>query len=322
MRKRLNCVIVFVLAAVLLLLCGCGAEPAATELGTTEGPETVQPSKAPETPEPTAEITEEPMPTATPTPEPTPEPTPTPPPEPVSAVERMDRETLLTYDTEEIKGGWWFRRQTDHGIPTFGAALESICVKHNTLYLLDTTQPVMYLTFDLGFEAGVTGQILDVLKEYDIKATFFITKDYIKKQPALLQRMIDEGHNVGNHTTTHPDMGAVDVDQLMREFYELHDEMQEVFGYEVHYFRPPKGIISERVLAAADMMGYATVLWSSAYDDWGADKGYQHSYDMVVNNFHNGSVILMHASYPTTAAVLADVLDAAQEQGFSFAPLP
>ena len=234
----------------------------------------------------------------------------------------MDREMLLTYDTTNVKGGWWFRRQQNNGIPTFGEALEGICKKHNTIYLLDTSKPVMYMTFDLGFEAGVTGQILDILKQYNIKATFFITKNYIKKQPALLQRMIDEGHNVGNHTKSHPDMTSVDVDQLMSELYELHDEMQETFGYEVQYFRPPKGLISERVLAAADMMGYQTVLWSSAYDDWGTDKGYQHSYDMIVNNFHNGNVMLLHASYPTTASVLEDVILEAQKEGYSFAPLP
>ena len=70
------------------------------------------------------------------------------------------------------------------------------------------------------------------------------------------------------------------------------------------------------------MMGYQTVLWSSAYDDWGTDKGYQHSYDMIVNNFHNGNVMLLHASYPTTASVLEDVILEAQKEGYSFAPLP
>lgn len=318
--KLFKTLLTFTLLVSLLLWCGC--TPKTTPSEQTEPPAAETPVQTP-TPEPVSTPVE----TETPTPAPTPSPTPTAAPiagptDTSSARSRMDREKLLTYDTTNVKGGWWFRRQQNNGIPTFGEALEGICKKHNTIYLLDTSEPVMYMTFDLGYEAGVTGEILDILKEYNIKATFFITKSYIKKQPALLQRMIDEGHNVGNHTTSHPDMTSVDVDQLMKELYELHDEMQETFGYEVQYFRPPKGLISERVLAAADMMGYQTVLWSSAYDDWGADKGYQHSYDMIVNNFHNGNVMLLHASYPTTASVLEDVILEAQKEGYSFAPLP
>ena len=133
----------------------------------------------------------------------------------------------------------------------------------------------VYLTFDEGYEAGYTAQILDVLKENNVKATFFITAHYMNTQPELVKRMIDEGHIVGNHTVNHKSMPDLSEEQIKDEIMKLHSSIYDKFGYEMKYIRPPMGEYSERTLAIMKNLAYTTVLWSFAYDD--SEDGFWHS---------------------------------------------
>ncbi len=99
-----------------------------------------------------------------------------------------------------------------------------------------------------------------------------MTYDYAEKNPDLIKRMISEGHTVGNHTYSHPSLPDCSPDEMYNELYQLHSYISSEFGYEMYVMRPPMGEFSERVLACARGLGYTTVLWSFAYEDWNPDK--------------------------------------------------
>ncbi len=189
----------------------------------------------------------------------------------------------------------------------------------------------IYLTFDCGYEYTatdangnkyrVTEKILDVLKEKNVKAVFFVTMPYVKDQPDLVQRMIDEGHAVGNHSNNHPVMPTLTIDKMVYEVMSLHEYVKEHFGYEMHLFRFPTGEYSVRALAVLQHLGYKDVHWSFAYGDYTPsnqptlEKGYQ----TVTERHHSGAIYLLHAVSETNAAILGDAIDFFQSKGYNLA---
>ncbi len=170
----------------------------------------------------------------------------------------------------------------------------------------------IYLTFDCGYEyQNLTASILDTLKEKNVKAVFFVTMPYVKQNPELVQRMIDEGHTVGNHSNTHPEMPSLSIDQMVWEVTSLHEYVKEHFGYEMKLFRPPTGAFSTRSLAVVQSLGYKTVHWSFAYADWDTDKQPQEAaaLEKITSSHHSGAIYLLHAVSRTNAAVLGDAID-------------
>jgi len=183
----------------------------------------------------------------------------------------------------------------------------------------DPNVPAVYLTFDEGYENGYTAQILDVLKEKNVRATFFITLAYLNSSPELVQRMIDEGHTVGNHTAFHPSMPKVKLDRAYREVKQLHDAVLSRFGYEMKYFRFPMGESSDRTLALVQEMGYTSVFWSFAYMDWDPEKQPEpaSSRQKIVSYAQPGTVYLLHAVSKTNADILGDVIDDIRAAGLA-----
>jgi len=180
--------------------------------------------------------------------------------------------------------------------------------------------PTVYLTFDCGYEFNnLTADILDTLKEKNIKAVFFVTMYYCKTQPQLVQRMIDEGHTVGNHSNNHPSMPTLSLDDMVYEIMSLHEYVKTNFGYEMTLFRPPKGEYSARSLAVAQTLGYKSVFWSFAYQDWitDAQPDPAKALTTVTGCAHNGCIYLLHAVSATNAAILGDVIDNLQSRGYS-----
>ena len=113
----------------------------------------------------------------------------------------------------------------------------------------NNSKKYIYLTFDEGFEAGYTAKILDTLKEENVTATFFITAHYVNTASDIVQRMIDDGHIVGNHTVNHKSMPELKEETINTEVMKLHQVIYEKFGYEMKYLRPPMGDYSEKTLA-------------------------------------------------------------------------
>ena len=178
----------------------------------------------------------------------------------------------------------------------------------------------VYLTFDEGYENGYTSKILDVLKEKDVSAVFFITLSYAKSEPELVKRMIDEGHVLGNHSARHPNMTTITMEEMYAEVAALHNYVSENFGYDMYLFRPPEGAFSERSLALLQYMCYRTVCWSFAYADWDPANQMEHrkAFERVTRNIHDGEIYLLHAVSETNTAILGDVIDHVRNSGYVF----
>ncbi|MDE6723890.1 MAG: polysaccharide deacetylase family protein [Eubacterium sp.] len=176
------------------------------------------------------------------------------------------------------------------------------------------------LTFDEGYENGYTAQILDTLKEKNVKAIFFCTYDYIKDNPELVHRMINEGHIVGNHSYRHQNFTQIDVETASDEITILHDYVVEQFGYEMTYFRFPEGAFSEQALALTKELGYSSIFWSFAYADWDRENppSNETAYEKITSSVHNGAILLLHAVCKSNAEVLGKAIDNIIEQGYHF----
>ena len=189
---------------------------------------------------------------------------------------------------------------------------------HATFIGEDT--PTVYLTFDCGYEhQNLTAKILDVLKEKNVKAVFFVTLYYCKTQPQLVQRMIAEGHVVGNHSSNHPNIPNLNIDQAVYEIMSLHEYVKTNFDYEMSLFRPPSGCYSERTLAIAQTLGYQSIFWSFAYKDWETDAqpSKEEAFYTVTSCAHNGCIYLLHAVSATNAEILDEVIDDLRHRGYS-----
>lgn len=180
----------------------------------------------------------------------------------------------------------------------------------------------IYLTFDEGYENGYTAQILDVLKEKNVKAVFFITMPYAKTEPELVKRMIDEGHIVGAHSVTHPSGGmpSLTVDEQIAEYEELEKYVLENYGYKMYLFRPPTGAFSEQSLAVAQSCGYRSIMWSFAYYDYNVDEQMPvaEALDNAVGKLHNGAIYLLHAVSKTNTDMLGEFIDKTIAAGYTF----
>ncbi len=219
---------------------------------------------------------------------------------------------------------WGFVRAKNNEQPTFTKEYTDVLDANNGIYIGNNQEKFLYLTFDEGYENGYTAQILDVLKQKNVPATFFITGDYIKRNEDLVKRMIEEGHIVGNHSMNHPSFPTLKSEvKIKEELKSLEEILMEKFQYQMTYFRPPKGEYSKFSLQCINNMGYTTVLWSFAYDDWDVKKQNREDYakKIITSNFHNGSIILLHAVSKDNANVLDYVITQAIELGYQFKSL-
>ncbi len=191
---------------------------------------------------------------------------------------------------------------------------------------LDTisTEKVLYLTFDNGYEYNdLTGDILNTLKEKNVPAAFFCTLDYIEDNPDYIVRMINEGHIVGNHSTTHPVMSNLTREKMAKEILGVENYLRVNFGYSSKYFRFPSGTYNDMALELVDSVGFRSVFWSNAHADWdtAAQPSVQKTFDTVTSRLHPGSVILLHAVSQSNADALADIIDYARAEGYVFRSL-
>lgn len=216
--------------------------------------------------------------------------------------------------------GWGIKRANNNMQPDVGAENRKMLEENGGICLGKDTEKVIYLTFDEGYEAGYTEKILNTLKENDIKATFFITAHYLNTASDLVERMINEGHIVGNHTCSHPSLPSISDEKIEQELMKLHQVVYEKFNYEMKFMRPPKGEFNERTLKKTESLGYKTVMWSFAYFDWDEKKQpeVEESKKMIINNLHCGEIMLLHPNSKTNSEVLDSVIKEAKNQGYEF----
>ena len=218
---------------------------------------------------------------------------------------------------------WGFRRGENHNQPVLDVKSKTVIDDYSGISLGDSESNKVYLTFDCGYEAGYTEKILDVLEENDIKGAFFITAHYLNTADDIVKRMIEEGHIVGNHTVNHKCLPELSNEEIQDEIMKLHNSVYEKFDYEMKYFRPPKGEFSERVIDIVSNLGYTPVMWSSAYDDWNKERQGREEYGKkkIIDNIHNGCVLLLHATSEDNSKILGDVIREIKSMGYEFESL-
>lgn len=234
----------------------------------------------------------------------------------LKTVSRTDLSGLASLSNKKTGWGAGFGKNGQQ--PVIPKFQRDLFEKYNAYCIGSADSKSVYLTFDLGYESGTTPALLDILKEKNAKAVFFITMHYAKKNPELVNRMLKEGHVVGNHSCKHPSFPDIDLTRLEAEVMDLHDYVKQHFGYEMTLFRLPKGEYSERSLAAVDKLGYVNVLWSFGYLDYDENnqKGADYAYKKITDNLHNGAILLLHPESTDNIKAMPRVIDTIRARGF------
>ena len=223
--------------------------------------------------------------------------------------------------TLSSEGNWGLSFQEEGKTPVGNASIQELA-SMDAYYAQDTSEKVLYLTFDAGYENGNTPAILDALKKHQAPATFFVVGNFISENKDLIKRMETEGHIVGNHTMTHPDMSKISTkESFQKELSDVEKIYREITGKEMtKFYRPPQGIYSTQNLSMARELGYHTFFWSLAYVDWYQDNqpDPQEAIAKLTKRIHPGAIVLLHSTSSTNAQILDELLDKWEEMGYSF----
>lgn len=228
---------------------------------------------------------------------------------------------VLSRLSVDEKQGWGLKKN-ENAPPEVPKETVELLEQYGGIYK-SNEEKTLYLTFDEGYENGYTSKILDILKENDVKAAFFVTGPYIKKEYELVKRMTDEGHIVGNHTVNHPSMPEISEEKMKKEVEELSKSYFDLTGKEMKFFRPPMGEFSQKSLKVTSEMGYTNVFWSFAYKDWETNnqKGTGYAYNQIMEGVHDGAILLLHAVSRDNAEILDKVIKDLKGQGYTFKSL-
>lgn len=235
---------------------------------------------------------------------------------------------VAAFASSQSFNSWYCKRMKDHLRPPLDSPMAYI--KELGGYYIDekvtddSNDKVVYLTFDAGYENGNVSRVLDTLKEQEVPGAFFVLGNLIENNGELIKRMRDEGHLVCNHTYYHKDMTRLDAEEIKLEIYSLSEAYEELTGEVMpKYFRPPEGKFDRKSLEVVNDIGYKTIFWSFAYADWDNNRqpSYEYAKKKIIDNVHNGAVILLHPTSETNASILDSVICELREMGYRFGTL-
>ncbi|MGQ9584743.1 MAG: polysaccharide deacetylase family protein [Anaerolineae bacterium] len=183
-------------------------------------------------------------------------------------------------------------------------------------------KPWVALTFDADAAADPAPLVLDTLKQYQVRATFFILGWWATRHPDLVRRMVAEGHEIGNHSNTHPDFRTLTREQMVEELSAAEAIIQEVAGRTSKpFFRPPYSYRNELVRQVAAEEGYLTVVWTIDAFDWRPAATQESILQQILENVVPGAIIVQHVGDANTAAVLPRVIEELRARGFELVTL-
>lgn len=240
-------------------------------------------------------------------------------------IRRGDVATYSTYLQQQILD----TKQTNHikrecGLEKYKASETSAKVaKKLPIYCVDTKgQKKVAITFDAAWGNEDADQILNTLKENNVRATFFMVGDFIRKYPDLVKRIAQEGHDVANHSNKHPHVNKMTKDAIKEDIMGAHEEIKNLIGVECNLYRPPYGEYNDTVLDAAKECHYHTIQWDVDSIDW---KGYDAPtiVKKVLEHKHlgDGSIILLHNGAKHTAEALPKIITGLKEKGYEIVPI-
>lgn len=221
----------------------------------------------------------------------------------------------------------WYVKRNGNLMPGFPCDTD-ILDKYGCYYIdkdaNQTSKKKLYLTFDAGYDNGNLDKILDVLNEENVPAAFFVLKNLIEKDRELVLRMANEGHLVCNHTAYHKNLTSSTKEEIVKELTELEASYTKETGLLLSkYFRFPEGKYSLNALKEINSLGYKTVFWSFAYEDWDNNNQPSEAYAIkkILDNTHDGAVILLHPNSSTNAKILPTIIKIWRDQGYEFCTL-
>ena len=231
--------------------------------------------------------------------------------------------TLNTF--AENKESWYLKRKGQGEPPDFPNSYGA--VKENGGFAYDENawrnqEKVIYLTFDAGYENGNIEKILDILRDNEVSASFFILSNLINKNTDLVKRMASEGHQLCNHTKNHKDMTTLTNEEMQANLNALEVLCVQKTGCEITpYFRFPEGTYSKEKLELCNSLGYKTVFWSVTHADWDNNRqpGPEKSYKLLTSYVHPGAIILLHPTSETNVQILPRLIKTWKDMGYSFA---
>ncbi len=190
------------------------------------------------------------------------------------------------------------------------------------IYSVETEDPVVALTFDGAWGNEDLADILATLTESDVRATFFLTGDWVRQYPEDAKAIAAAGHDIGSHGDTHLDLAGKSADTIRRELDGAYEAVFQVTGIKMDLFRPPYGSYDNTVIQTATGCGYYAIQWSVDSLDW-KDYGVTDILDRCLHHkkLENGAILLLHNGARYTAAALPDLIRGLKEQGYSFLPV-
>ncbi len=172
------------------------------------------------------------------------------------------------------------------------------------------------LTFDDG-PNGNTDTLLNILEDKDVKATFFVVGRMVEKYPHLLEEIFNRGHEISNHTYSHPNLTELSTREVIYELDKTRGLVREVIGKDPHFFRPPGGKYDQRILKISETAGYTMVMWDINTNDLTSSP--EKIYREIVNYAEDGDIVLLHNGTVSTIEIIGKVIDELRKKGFEFA---
>lgn len=194
--------------------------------------------------------------------------------------------------------------------------------KELPIYCVDTTEKKVALSFDAAWGADDFDRIMETLEKHKVHVTFFMTGGWVESYPDCVKKLVEKGHDLGNHSEHHYDMTTISKEEMKSELMTVHNKVKELTGYEMFLFRPPYGAYDNNVIKLAYDCNYYPIQWSVDSLDW-KDYGVQSILDTVCNHkaLGPGAIILCHNGAKYTADALDTMLTNLEEQGYQIGPI-
>lgn len=188
------------------------------------------------------------------------------------------------------------------------------------IYCVDTDEKKVAISFDAAWGEEKTDEILSILEERNIKSTFFLVGYWVDKYPERVQQIYEAGHEIGNHSTTHPHMSELSDSQIIQELNGVADKIEKLTGKRPDLFRPPYGDYDDSVVTVSRAQGYECVQWDCDSLDW-KNLGVEPMIKQVTQNVKNGSIILFHNNSQYITQALPTILDTLLAEGYEIVPV-
>ncbi len=193
--------------------------------------------------------------------------------------------------------------------------------KELPIYSVEVPEKKLAITFDCAWGADDIPDILKILREEGVRATFFLVGQWAQKYPDSVKQIAAGGHDVANHSWSHPKMGSLGSDAIREELTRCTDFLEQLTGKRTNLFRAPYGDYSDTVIRTARELGYYTIQWDVDSLDWKPEITPETIRERIRSKVQNGSILLFHNDTAHTAHILRDIIKELRAMGYSFAPV-